>query len=288
MAPTIEGLVKNVSKLTSFPDIAFRIDELLSDGRSNLTDVAYVIEKDPAISAAVLRVANSAAYAGVSSVDTIDMAVQRVGSRELRELAYALCAASSFDNISNELISVSDYWQHCLGCGFAAQGLAKRLRSFRGESVFTAALLHDIGYLVLLNQCPEESAQALTLSLEETDGQHMWLAERKIFGYDHADVGAALADAWHFPAQLRAPIEYHHRPGLATECQEVVALVHVANAVSVVMEFDDGSLDDAPPIDAAARTLLNVDDEMLIEVANEAQNETAALLDLFAGSTRAA
>ena len=288
MIPSIDTLVNNIGKLTSFPDIAFRIDEMLCDERSSLTDITNVIEKDPAVSAALLRVANSAAYPGMAAVDCIERAVQRVGGRELRELTFALCAASSFSRIPNDLIGVGDFWLHCLNTAFIAQHLAEGTPDLRGKSVFTPALLHDIGQLVMFNQCPEASVAALRLSVEQTDGQEPWLAEQKIFGFDHADVGLALAEAWNFPDSIKSAIAHHHNPSGASEHQCIADVIHVANAAAVMIELESNDLSDAPPIEPSSLQRTGIDETGLIEALRSAKMDSASLLEIFAGTSEAA
>ena len=288
MKPNIPTLVENIGKLTSFPDIAFRIDELLRDERSSLADLTFVIEKDPAISAALLKIANSAAYPGMAAVDDVERAVQRVGGNELRELTYALCAASSFSKIPNDLIEVSDYWLHCLGTAFTAQNLAKSSKALRGKAVFTPALLHDIGHLVMYNQCAEESVAALRLALEQTDGQEPWLAEKQVFGFDHADVGLGLAESWNFPESIKAAIAYHHKPSEAPEHQDVVDLVHIANAGAVLIEFETEDLGEAPPIDPDSWERTGLDRQALLDAVRDATIQAKSLIELFAGIAKAA
>lgn len=276
-----EELVENISQLTSFSDVAFRINEILADEKSSVADIGAVIEPDPALSAALLRIANSALYARRGSVDSIGQAIAIVGTRSVRDLAFGICATEAFKGIPNELISAEDFWKHSLYCAVAAQHLAQSAKVCAGQSLFTAGLLHDIGQLVMFNQCPQLSQRALQLSLAKNDGLSPYLSERDVFGFDHTDVGSALARQWQFPDSLRECIELHHVPLAHGSCSEAALVLHIANSVAVLAELDSSDLDDAPPIDARAFAQLRLSPDVIAEAAEAAQKGTADLLLLF-------
>ena len=223
---TATALAKEVSRLVSLPDVAFRVDEMLRDENSGADEIGAVIEPDPALSAALLRLANSAMYGVGGNVDNVSRAVTVVGLREVRDLAFGISASQAFYGIPNELITVEDFWKHSLYCGVAARTLGKRA-GIVGDSLFTAGLLHDIGHLVMFSRHPVISRESLQHSLDYTDGLTPYLSEREVFGFDHMDVGAALASEWGLPDSLRACIAHHHEP-FATDAVTDAALAWLA------------------------------------------------------------
>ncbi len=279
MTTTAQELASNITQLTSFPDVAFRINDLLSDETSTAGDIGALIEPDPALSAALLRVANSAIYSVGGTVSSVDRAVAIVGFYEVRDLAFGICANTTFNGIPNDLITVEDFWKHSLFCATAAQSLGRRTKV--GESLFTAGLLHDIGHLVMFNQSPELSRQALQLSLDENDGLSPYLSERKVFGFDHMAVGAELARQWRLPASLRACIEFHHEPFACDEMTDAVLIVHLANSIAVLSELDSHDLGDAPPIDERAFARLRLSPDVIEETVAQTQESVAELLRVF-------
>lgn len=276
-------LIQNVSQLVSFPDVAVRINKMLEDDNSSARDIGRVIESDPALSAALLRLANSAAYNKRGPVGSIDKAVIMVGSREVRNLTFAICAAETFKAIPNQLISVEDFWKHSLYCASAARLLADSATVECTDSLFTVGLLHDIGQLVMFNQRPHQSREALHISLEENNGLTPYLSERDVFGFDHMAVGAALATEWRFPDGLREGIARHHEPFSEDEPSNIAAIIHVANSVAVFAELDTASLDDIPPLDERVMTHLGLTTEHFAHIAEASRDCVADLLSLFAG-----
>lgn len=281
MTTTPEELAGNITQLTSFPDVAFRISDMVSDENSSAADIGALIEPDPALSAALLRIANSAMYNIGGTVSNIDRAITVVGLREVRDLAFGICASTTFAGISNELISVEDFWKHSLYCAAASQHIGRRAKVCAGESLFTAGLLHDIGHLVMFNQRPELSRESLQLSVDENDGLSPYLSERKVFGFDHMAVGAELARQWHLPTSLRECIEYHHEPFACDVTSDAVLVVHIANSLAVLAELDSLDPADAPAIDERAFRDIGIGHDVIPDTVAETRDAVAGLLRIF-------
>jgi len=279
--PTPEQIVKKVTRLATFPEVAFRISELISDENSNAQDIGALIAPDPALSAALLRIANSAMYSIGGTINSVDRAVTVVGLREVRDLAFGLSANSTFQGIPNDLVTVEDFWKHSLYCAAAAQSIGRYARVCPGESLFTAGLLHDIGQLVMYSQCPALSEKCLALSLDENDGLSPHLSERKIFGFDHTDVGAELARQWRLPETLRDCIKYHHDPFSCDNPSDAMLVVHVANSIAVLAELDSYNLDEAPPFDSRSLDVLGIKPAILCETMAETRESVSELLRIL-------
>lgn len=277
-----QQIADGVNRLVSFPDVAHRIDEMIADERSSSADIGRLVEPDPALSSALLRIANSAAFRPAAAIDSVETAVRVVGTKEVRDLTYATSTNQAFSGIPNDLISVEDFWRHSLYVAVISQNLASAARMCRGVSLFTAGLLHDIGHLVMFNQCPKRSREALRLSLDIDDGRSSCSAEQNIFGFDHTEVGAALARNWNFPDTLVAAIANHHAPFADDDQTEVAVLVHVANSIAVMAELESESFGDAPPIESAARERLGLDDKSLLEIGAVSHAAVEELVGLFA------
>ncbi|MBT4519434.1 MAG: HDOD domain-containing protein [Halieaceae bacterium] len=283
MTMTPESLVESTTELTSFPDVAFRINDLLTDENSDISDIGEVVETDPALTSALLRLSNSALYNLGSKVSTIDRAIAVVGMREVRSLAFGISATTTFKNIPFHLISVENFWKHSLYCAAAAQATVRIGRIRTAESMFTAGLLHDIGQPVLFSQQPELSKEALELSLYQNDGLTPHVSEREVFGFDHCAVGAALARKWNFPQALIDCIAYHNMPysdGPASEANHVL-IVHIANSLAVLTELDSLDLESAPPIDPRALDDLDLSADLIPEIVGETEQSVEGLLQLF-------
>lgn len=254
---------------------------MVASENSGAAEIGALIEPDPALSAALLRIANSAMYSVGGTVSTVDRAVTVVGLREVRDLAFGICATNTFDGIGNDLITVEDFWKHSLFCAAAAQEVGRRAKLRGGDSLFTAGLLHDIGHLVMFNRCPDLSAEALSRSLEDNDGLTPYHSEREVFGFDHMAVGSALAELWRLPESLRNCIAWHHEPLSAPEDNGAACAVHVANSVAVLAELDSRDWNEAPPVDDDALERLGTDRAALLDGVEAARNSALELLRVF-------
>lgn len=281
MIHTPQELAASVTQLVSFSDVALRVDELLADDHSSATDISDLIEQDPALTATLIRIANSAFFNAGAPVDSVEKAVTIVGSVQIRDIMLGVCARQGFDGIPNDLISLNDFWKHCLCCAVASQLLASHSQVARTNSAFAAGLLHDIGHLVMFSQCPDLSRQALLLSLDQSDGLLPYLAERHVFGFDHMAVGAALARQWGFPENLRHCIEWHHDPFAADQVNSLTMLVHIANSIAVLVELESENTDDAPPIDYRAFEKLQLSAELIPDIVAATRESFADLVRVF-------
>ena len=231
----VDAMVDEVEELLSLPDAAIQLNALLIDPDVTTTQIADVVSLDPALAARVLRAVNSAYFGLRSRVDTISKAITMIGTSELHSLVLATSAAQAFKNISCKLIDMETFWQHSVRAALAARGFSESCLSRHRERVFLAALMHDIGKLVLYHQLPGESTRILEAVKA---GQVQEDVELSVLGYTHADVGAALLERWNLPASLAVPVRYHHRYAEAPEFTKESALIYLGSEVAHLMEAE--------------------------------------------------
>ncbi len=274
-------LVSEVTELVSFPDVAIQVNDMLSDTKSDADAIGAIIEQDPALTATLLKLANSSMYGVTSDVDSVAKAFTRIGAREINQLTLGICASRAFSGIPNEIISVKDYWNHSLLCGAAAKIFAKAVRAQNASMVFTAGLLHDIGHLVMFNLMPEESIRALALSRDEMDGENIHLAEREVFGFDHAQVGEALGTLWKWPDSLVRSIARHHDPFAHADCTEAEVLIHLSDSAATLVEFGSEDMTEAPPVDDRTWETLGITRDEVAELLPDIREGVSSLLQHF-------
>jgi len=273
-AAEIQELVSKASNLVSLPEVSLRVNELANDPDSTADEMGKVISQDPALVARMLKIANSAYYGLSTEVETITRAIAVLGTNKIRDLVLSTAASDAFDGIPNNLITMQDFWHHSLYCGLLAQILAKKSKKIHAESIFIAGLLHDIGQLLMFNQLPEKSHEAILLLMEGSEELETYEAERHIFGFDHMQVGAALIKSWKLSPVLEECVEFHHEPQKAKEFPAEVALINIANAVAVMADFDSMSEDDEiPMINPISWELTGLSKEDLPEAIKKAQDE---------------
>lgn len=280
----IAELVQGVGGLVTLPDVFIRINQLVENPNSNIADIAQAVGHDPSFTVRLLRVANSSFYGFSSSIDTVPKAVAIIGTSQIRSLALATSVASSFDGLPNTLVSMEHFWRHSLYCALAARALAKQTGKCDPDAVFTAALLHDIGELVIFNRLPQQAKDSLLLVLDSPDELPVYQAEQQVMGFDHTQVGAELARQWQLPVMLTECIECHHTPQTAQRFPREVALVHIANALALMAEVRTLDPADVTPIEPLAWEIIGMEaDAAIPTTVGEAQKEIAEAELLFLG-----
>lgn len=230
MTLTAEDLVNDTVELASLPHVVMRALELLNDSQTSASDIGAVIAEDPALTAGLLKIVNSAFYGFPSRIDTVSRAITIVGTLELTDLVLGASAIQTFYRLPNHLTDMQVFWEHSLYTGVVARILARYLRAPNTERCFVLGLLHDIGSLVLYRQQPELSRRALELAAGDSLPLH--IAEDEVFGFHHGEAGAALMEAWNLPESFREIARYHHQPSAAQRYRLETATIHLADVIA--------------------------------------------------------
>ncbi len=283
MSKQPQDLVKGVVKLISLPEIYIRVTQVLEDPNHNAKQLGDVIGHDPALTARILRIVNSAYYSLATKIELVSRAVSIIGEEDLRNLVLATSAVDTFKRIPNQLVDIDLFWRHSVHTGIIARLLSKHCNVLHGERLFVAGMLHDIGKLVLYFKEPELSQQVL-LEAAETDGQ-LHNAEKAIIGFTHGDVGAALIEAWKLSDMLQEAAAYHHTPLKARKHPLETAIVHIANsmvdALNPDVEPDEHLLDDFPAFEPETLKITGLDLKVIPEVMDKAWEQAAEVLDII-------
>ena len=192
--------------------------------------VVRAIQLDEALTTNVLRVANSAQHASRTAIDTVKQAVVRLGSDRILQLVvggHVSCAMrQACDGYE---LDEYELWRHSVATALAAELVSQASTVRVPGAAFTAALLHDIGKLLLDRHLGRESVENIR-NLMTREGMVYIEAERQVLGTDHAHIGGAVVHRWRFPDELVRAIGQHHNPD--TEPTPVLDTVHVANLVA--------------------------------------------------------
>ena len=261
-------LVKGIGKLASLPEVCVRVNEMVDDPRSSAVAIGNVISRDTALTAQLLRLANSAFYNFPSNISTISRAIMVIGERELRYLVLALSAVRVFSQVPIDLINMASFWRHSVYTGVMARLVAGRCHVLHSERLFVSGLLHDIGMLVILSREPELESDAL-LRADET-GEALYQIEEALLGCNHADVGRALLEQWNLPSVLCETVGCHHAISNAEEARLDAAIVHIANVVSNRAELPVGHAGPIPEIDPLVWELTGLDESVIDALSEEA------------------
>lgn len=276
-----KSLVADAQSLISFPTIAIEVGKLLNSDKGSASEVARLIESDPALTTKLLRVANSAAFASVTEVDTVAKAITRIGSRAINQVLMGVEVARCFDGVSNTAFAIEEFWRHSIYTALIAQNIANVSRTSDPGLAFTAGLLHDIGDLILYNATAELGEQCFSQALLDNDGLETQVTEQSYFGFDHSDVGYELAHQWQLPTSIQDSILGHHAPSKIDNCPALVYIVHLANSLAVLFELDSENFSDAPRIAEETWQKLNIEKAWVGKIIGDVKSSADEILAAF-------
>ena len=224
------SLIDDMSALVSPPDVCLKVAEMVGSNTASAEEFGEVIIRDPSFAARILKLVNSPYFGLRTKVGTVSRAVAVIGTNELSNLVYSLCAVKTFSGISSALTNMNTFWRHSVYCALAGGSLAKRANILHPERLFVAGLLHDIGTLIINARLPE-IAEKIILSASG-DEHALYLAEQEQLGFDHARLGAMMLRNWNLPETTCDAIAWHHEPGRAAAASMESSLVHVGDRLA--------------------------------------------------------
>ena len=219
-------IVENISVVYSLPEVTLKIKHIINSEEYSNSDLSALILCDPALTAQILRLANNPDFGFSRRVDTVSRAISIIGKEKL----YALVsAAADFQTVSNtyqEPTRIESLWYRSIACGVIAHLLAVKMHRKEKERFFVTGLLHAIGKFVLLSQYPNESAEVHRFSGLGEDA--VIAAEREIFGFTYAELGAEFLKQWQLPESIWRPVEFQLDPLNRKTSKINTSLLHVA------------------------------------------------------------
>lgn len=275
-------LIKGSVKLAALPEVFLKINEMVDDPSSSASDIGKLISQDPALTARLLKIANSPLYGFPSRVDTVSRAITIIGTRGLRDLILATSVINNFTRLPSDDLDITIFWRHSLYCGVLARLIAVRCNALHTEPFFVSGLLHDIGQLIILNKLPEMSRETQMRSNDGMIPLHM--VEQEVIGFDHARVGAELLRSWRLPDTTIDATEFHHEPGKAELSPLGASIVHIANAIAHDVEIasdQEKSNVETALVDPLAMAVTGLAESSIEHIKEEASLQFNAAVELF-------
>ncbi|MFH1700058.1 MAG: HDOD domain-containing protein [Candidatus Zixiibacteriota bacterium] len=238
----IISVIGGVNNLPTPPIVFSQIQKVLNNPNTSAFDIAAILQEDPAISAKVLKLTNSAYYGLAKEIESVRQAVVIVGLEAIKNLVLSASIFEAFSNCQLDKEFQDTFWRHSLGTAFAARLFAYKLRAnmgFEAESAFSAGMLHDIGKMVISVFMRDEAKWLDELKEQKPDLPDHAL-EQEVLGYNHAQIGSLLARQWILPHKLQETIMYHHFPQLAeSDNNNLPYLIHISDYLAhYTFDFD--------------------------------------------------
>ena len=241
--PTLDQVCAEAMRLPCSPALLPRLSAALQSDSTSTGEISRIIQIDPTLASATLRLANSAFFGGAGrSVDTVEQAILRLGAKEIYRLA-ALALIGRWPAVNNGGCNwePSDFCRHALCTAIATEVLAEVTERVDPQIAYTAGLVHEIGKLALAHAC---GAFFPLIRACQQERRMTWeQAEKDVLGYEHAEVGARLLRAWRFPELMVAAAEFQHRP-VEAPASALPLLVHLHAARYVAASMGPGISED--------------------------------------------
>lgn len=269
----------DVKSFPSMPAAALKLLTLLKDENTSNVQIEQILRYEPGLTANILKMTNSAFFGLPKKIGSIRQAVLLIGWKKLIQIVLASCVSAIIDKpVQGYDLSAGDLWRHCVAVSVASELLVKELKLPVPEEMFTAALLHDVGKMVLGRYVKEDIAQ---IDGEEMQCLSFEQVERSMFGIDHAEIGADILRNWSFPPTMISAVRWHHDPDAAPKPSHLIDVVHVADVLCVMSGIGVGreGLQYRPSPTACER--IGLTEEHLEKVASQTlqwANELAASL----------
>jgi len=267
-----------IKDLASLPEACIQINALADNPASTTHDIKEVIETDVALSARILKVANSPFYNYGRRVEDLNRAIMLIGTEGLRDIVWATSSISSFAKLSNRFVDMNMFWRHSLYVATAARILAQKCHVINKDRLFLCGLLHDVGQLALYQIMPEAMEQVFVRA--EKNDVPLFVAEKYVLGFTHATVSYALLRMWCLPVSICQSVAYHHQPGKCDDFRLDASIIHIANAVANRAGHTGHNLEYNNQIDPNAWKVTGLSEKIIdsmIQIADEQFRDALAL-----------
>lgn len=267
-------IINNIKAIPTLPDRMHQVLTLLKDDNTSVRELAHFISSDQAMASRILQAANSIRFGFSRKIATVDRATVILGFKAVTSLVLGISVFDNFRLTKNETtIDLDELWKHSMGCAVAAHIISDKSGGVDRKTVLTAAILHDIGKVIMDRFFSREYAK--TLYTVRNNGLSMAKAEENVMGFNHADAGGWFCDEIAFPSVLVSPISFHHNvDGVDKEHELITSIVHIADNLCKRAQIGDGGDNNKNhAINLHAQRLLNLNKDDLEEITGELKEE---------------
>jgi len=233
-------IIQSLQSIPPVPLVAVRLTRLLRDPEIGIGKLVETIKYDPGLTSQAVKMANSALLGSTTQVVTLRDALVRLGTERLLRLVIASAVQPALSEaVQGYCLDAGDLWRHCVAVGIAGEKIEKETGGENGDLAFTLGLLHDIGKLVMGSFIDSNAS----LIAREADNQIISFldVEEKVLGIDHTEAGALMLEQWGFLEDFVDAVRWHHQPDNAESAQDLADLVHVADAIAMMLGIGLGN-----------------------------------------------
>jgi putative nucleotidyltransferase with HDIG domain len=271
----LRSKVENIATLPTVPSVLKRLSMIIEKPTLSLDEISHFVSSDPALTVKILKMVNSAIYGFPGKISSVSHAIMLLGLNVVKGL---LLGVSVFELMQKSMFGLRE---HSIGCAIAARIIAGRKGLKEAEEVSVAALLHDIGKVVLMLSYPNEYQAAMNDAAAKN--QIIVEQERQYFTESHAAVGMWLAEKWRFPRNLVEVIEFHHKPNLSKAAFMETAIVHFSDILVRARGIGFAGDHFVPTVNPTAFEVLELDAGDIKDILRELEDSLVTAGEDFLG-----
>ena len=236
----IKTIIKDIDRLEPIPQALQKVLVIINDPDSSISELTDVVKYEPSLTANLLKICNSS-YTGLKvEVDSVHRAVALLGMEQVGELILLASASKNFGKSQPGYgLKAGELWKYSVSSALLARELAKRAETVNTHFVFTAALLKDMGKLVL-SQYVSDSFEKINMLVTEKEFSFME-AEKEVVGIDHAELGGMLMEKWQFNKDMITVVKNHHLSDDTCEPDIETKMVYLADILCMMLGIGGGA-----------------------------------------------
>lgn len=265
---TLEEIIGRVKDIPTLPNITYEIMKLTEDPDSTVHDIENVVMKDQSLTTRILRLANSAYYGYPRRISTVSEASVLLGFQAIRSLTLtASVGGLLMKEVPGYGLGKNELWKQSQSCAIISRYIARKVRFIKVDQAYVAGLLRDIGKVIVSYYLTDHFKQIM--DLVESENISFLDAEERILGFHHGQVGAEIAKKWNLPEDLAEAIAYHHSPEKAVINPKLTSIVHIADAIVMMMGIGLGVDGMVYNFSKEAIKSLGIDEPMLEQIMSD-------------------
>ncbi len=268
----IKRIAESVIGIPTLPTVVSRMIDLIDNPKTSASSLASLISSDQALTARILKMANSAYYGFPREIFSVDTAIVVMGFNAIKDLGLSLSVYNMVrDAVSLEGFNVTSYWEHSVGCGTASRLLAKRFCPEAAGEAFVAGLLHDIGKVIMNKYLGKEFIEIMERTAK---GEELLETEREVLDTDHGEIGSWLTNKWNLPDVITQCAKYHHIPENSDDHKVTAAIVGLSDYICHINNVGNKrSLQEIKPDENTMAIFrdnnIELDDEVIADVSEK-------------------
>ncbi len=224
----VKEITRHIISLPALPSIVAKLLELIDNPNTSASGLARLISSDQALTARILKLANSSYYAFANQIKTVQLAISLLGFNTITNLAIGLTLTKRFNTeYRDDDFDRMRFWEHCLSVAVVGKRFSEEMKLGIPTEIFTIGILHDIGKLVI-----HEYLHPRYLEIEKRtrdNGVTSRTAEIEVIGVDHTQIGTWLCQSWKLPVDIENAVGFHHEPDKDPSVE--TALIHFADGI---------------------------------------------------------